>query len=205
MKFLKIFIKLKYGKNLIKLITDNCSINLVLYRHITTIPVQIENLNSKNSTIKFVRILYVICKDDNTDGEFKSSNLGENKYKNALNLISFNIELLQTFLSEIIYKQYKTRKTFKLRTDFKNETFDENLLPCEIYRTNLNREEALSMNSNQLFIHLAKEIQNNDQLYDKNCKYIALLSFTQYNYTFNKELFKNVKGYCALGAEWLGN
>ncbi len=196
---------MKYGKNLIILHTDTCSINLILYRHFTIIPVEIENLNTKNSISRLIRVLYVVCNDDKTNGEFQSPNIIKNKLNNALNIISFNIELLQTFISEMIFKQYKTRKTFKLRTDFKKESSSDNVLPCEIFRTKLNHDEALTMNSSELFVHLAKEIQENDQ-YNKNCKYIALLSFTQYEYNkFNDDIFKSVKGYCALGTEWLGN
>ncbi len=76
--------------------------SFILYRHFTKIPVEIGDLNSKTSTFRFVRVLYVVCADDRTNGEYQSSNINKNKLDDALNLISLNIELLQTFISEIL-------------------------------------------------------------------------------------------------------
>ena len=79
------------------------------------------------------------------------------------------------------------------------EIDDENV--CEIFYTNLRKQKALEMKPNELFITLAEEIKDK-HLYDANSKYIAILSFTQYsneNSGGSGDIFKNTKGYCALG------
>lgn len=142
----------------------------------------------------------MVCSDDVTNGEFQSDNLKENKQINALDRISLNVELLQTFLSEEIYKNFQTRKTFQLRTDsieFKNEN------TCEVFYTKLNLDTALKMSSNELFLYLANEIKDDKELFNPNFKYIAVLSFTRFipdsNGPYSNDMFSKTKGFCALG------
>lgn len=145
-----------------------------------------------NSNHKKIRVLYVICSDDT--GEFQSNNIEKNKTQNALDRINLNIRLLQTFISEQIYKEFKIRKTFSLSCDI---TEDQRVI-CEILRSNLKLSEALLMSSDQIFLHLLNEIKRLD---DEKC--IAILSFTTYTPGPDVDIFKNTKGYCALAADWL--
>jgi hypothetical protein len=91
-----------------------------------------------------------------TNGEFQSPNLNENKLNNALKRISLGVELLQTFLSENIFKTFNERKTFMLRTDLS----DEHKNVCEtFYSTKISMAKALNMSQSELFITLAEEIK----------------------------------------------
>lgn len=65
---------MKYGKNELTIRSDYCEIIIILYR----LPSELSNK---------VRILYVVSKDDPTDGEFQSDRLNENKLENALKRI----------------------------------------------------------------------------------------------------------------------
>jgi len=82
-----------------------------------------------------------------------------------------------------------------LRNDLE-ELEDENA--CEVFYTSLSKKRALEMEANQLFIHLAEELKAK-KIYQSNSKYIAVLSFTQYSHSEDTDIFKNTKGYCALG------
>ena len=150
---------------------------------------------------KMIRVLYIICKDDPTNGEFQSIDNSKNKLKNALNRISLNVELLQVFLSEVIFKNFKTRKTFALKNDFLNSlNFSKNELVCEPFYTSLELNKALSMKENEIFLHLASEIKQDKYLFDEDSKYLAILSFTRYTKSSDSnDIFKDAHGYCALG------
>lgn len=196
----KAFVRLVKGKNEIMLKTDNCCIKMILFRSIIY-----ENLS--NETIKNekkVRVLYVICSDDPTNGEFQSIKTSENKLENALKRISLNVELLQTFLAEIMYRNFYERKTFHFERDHSIHPNASDLI-CEPFYTDLSITEALKMPSNEIFIYLAEEIKTK-KLYNENSKFIALLSFTRYkpindpSFNFKDfDMFGNTAGYCALG------
>lgn len=191
-EFLKAFVRLYYGKNEIKLKTDVCTIELTLFR-------ETRDLSYKNS--KTVRVLYVICEDDNTNGSFQSDNIEYNKLENAINRISLNIELLQSFIAEQVYKEFQIRRTFLLRTDLTFDSTNEHV--CEVFKTKLSLNKALSMSSNELYLYLAEEIKSNKEFFNPNCKYLALLSFTRYEYRQDFDIFQNTKGFCALGKKYL--
>ncbi len=142
--------------------------------------------------------MYVICHDDPTNGEFQSDNSHSNKLENALRKVSLNVELLQTFISETMNKHFQRRKTFVLKTDLINE---QDVI-CEPYYTRMSVKQALSSTSSEIFLHLAEEIKKSSEIFDPNCKYIAVLSFTRYVYNSNqieRDMFANTKGYCAMG------
>ncbi|CAF0794138.1 unnamed protein product [Brachionus calyciflorus] len=180
----KLFVKLYPGRNEIKLKTFQSEVILILFRHL-------KPLNSKH-----VRIFYVVCNDDPNCGEFQSLDSSRNKIQNALKRIDLNIRLLQTFMSEEIFKKYKTRKTFTLKCDL-NEC-DENV---EIFRSNLKLMKALEMSSDEIFLYLLDEIKKRNS--NRECKYIAILSFTRYIPGQNEDIFKDTKGYCALASDCL--
>lgn len=160
--------------------TKNCSLKFNLFHVDNTIENQ-------------VRVLYVICNDD--DGRFQSPNLINNDYKSALKRISLNMRLLQTFIDEMIYKQFGVRKTFKF---VGNTVSDDNI--CELYYSKLNLKTALSMKSKELFVYLANEISSRRDVFVSNCKYVAILSFTRYEPSVStNDIFENTKGFCALG------
>ena len=145
----------------------------------------------------------MICDDDISEGEFQSDDPTQNKQVNAVNRLSLAVELLQTFINEIIFKYLLKRKTFCLNTDLKNSS---NKNVCEIYRTKLRLKNALKMSENDLFVYIANEIKSNQSIYDPNCKYIAILSFTRYQLSgANKDMYENTKGYCALGINYFSN
>ncbi len=137
-----------------------------------------------------LRVLYVVCDDDS--GDFQSPKTSQKGIDSALKRIGISVQLLQTFLSEEIYKKFGIRKTFSL--------FDGEKL-CQVYRTKIKINDALSMKSDELFLHLANEIQSDINMFDRNSKYVAVLSFTR----FEKDneaidnIFTNTKGFCALG------
>ena len=214
---LKAFVRLGYGRNEITLKTDNCSLKIVLYRYLINPvfrPITCEKSLSRNEAEplqlnnKVVRVLYVICKNDPTIGEFQSTDTVPNKILNALKRISLNVELLQTFISEMIFKVFKTRKTFALKKDFLVNGHGESLV-CEPFYTSLDLEKALQMSQDELFVEIAKEIRQDKLLYDQNAKYLAILSFTRYKpiadsldtntSSGSNDIFKDVHGYCALG------
>lgn len=199
--YFKGFVKLEYGKNEINLKTTNCAINIILFRLAFNPSIRLGNKIEQHDEPNIVRVLYVVCKDDVTNGEFQSDDSINNKLENAKNRIDLGIKLIQTYISENFYKKFHTRKSFMLKNDI-NEVKDENV--CEIFMTDLSIKEAQAMSSDQLFVTLAKEIKN--KLYRQNVKYVALLSFTRYmpqTGTINEDIFKLTKGYCALGAKWL--
>ena len=175
-----------YGKNNIQFKTENCTLEFTLFYQ--------EAVESSHS----VRVLYVICSDD--EGEFQSPDLSNNNCSSALKRISFNVKLLQTFISEILYKKFGVHKTFNF---FKNNC-DE---VCEYYKCGLNLRQALNMKSKDLFLFLANEIVSRNDVFDRNCKYLAILSFTRFEPPRtddnSNDIFENTKGFCALGAEWL--
>jgi hypothetical protein len=203
--FIKAFVRLGHGKNEISLRTDNCLIKIVLYRYLINqdfYPFYIQSAKNEKQNEssdfkidkKMLRVLYIICKDDPTNGEFQSIETSQNKLKNALNRISLGVELLQVFLSEAIFKKFKTRKTFALKKDFSSNESD---LACESYYTKLELNKALAMKENEIFLYLANEIKQDQNLFDKDTKYLAILSFTRYK--FDSDTKSSYSGYCALG------
>jgi hypothetical protein len=205
--FDKAFVCLDYGKNEITLTTDDCLIKIVLYRYLMCqnyYPIQNE-IPQFQVNNKMIRVLYVVCKDDPTNGEFQSQNTDQNKLENALNRISLNVELLQTFISETMFKKFKSRKTFALKNDFfkmDHKNGDGNLV-CETFYTNLELNKALTMQENEIFLYLACEIKQDKGLFDKDTKYLAILSFTRYKRSSDSngsnDIFRDTHGYCALG------
>lgn len=167
--------------------TDTCTLRLVVFRS-----------SQKAQSARLVRVLYAICQDDPLDGEFQSDKC--NKKSDALDRISLNVELLQSFISESIYKQYETRKSFNLITDLE----DDHSHTCEVYYTKLSISKALEMSSSDIYHHLAQELANDSDYYRPEVKYIVVLSFTRYEPTSSSQnIFDSVKGFCAMGAEWL--
>lgn len=77
----------------------------------------------------------------------------------------------------------------------------ENSNKCETFYTKLELVKALNMSQSELFISLSEEIRQNED-FDPNCKYLAILSFTRYEANKQEnDMFLNTKGYCALGIE----
>lgn len=201
--------RLDHGKNEISLRIDNCSIKIVLYRYLINqdyYPYSIQTAKNEKQNEgsdfkinkRMLRVLYIICKDDPTNGEFQSIDTSQNKLKNALNRISLGVELLQVFLSEAIFKKFKTRKTFALKKDFQsNLKCSDSELACESYYTKLELNKALTMKENEIFLYLANEIKLDNNLFDKHTKYLAILSFTRYK--FDSDTKSSYNGYCALG------
>jgi len=116
-----------------------------------------------------------------------------------LKRISLGVELLQTFISEAIYKTYHVRKTFTLQLDLPNQ--DNTSYACESFWSRLELKNALNMTASQLFISLAEELKESKQ-YDSDCKYLLMLSFTRYEPELianEKHFYSSTKGYCALG------
>ena len=181
----KAFVKLINGENKIKLVGKNCFLEIKLFYNQELV----ENEHQ-------IRVLYVTCIDD--DGDFQSPRHLNNSCNSALSRISLNIKLLQTLMAEILFKKFGVHKTFQL---VKNKTV------CEQFKSCLRIEEALKMTAKDLFIHLASEISSRNDIFDKNCKYVAILSFTRYEPPKNnnsKDIFENTKGFCALGNCSLG-
>jgi hypothetical protein len=142
-----------------------------------------------------IRVLYVTCVYDN--GHFQSPKHLNNNCNSALNRISLNIKLLQTLMAEILFKKLGEHKTFQI---------GKNGLVYEQFKTCLKISNALKMVPKDLIIHLAYEISSKSDVFDKNCKYIAILSFTRYEpheSNILNDIFENKKGFCAIGAEWL--
>ena len=185
MKFIyKVFVNLVEGENLISFKTENSSLEIKLFYRRE--PLEYEH---------HIRVLYVVCNDDN--GDFQAPSDSNNSCDSALKRISLNVKLLQSLMSEILFKKFGVHKTFQ---------FIKKDLVCELFKSNLNLDQALNMESRDLFLYLAKEIASNSDLFAKDCKYVAVLSFTRYDpslKTNSNDIFENLKGFCALGAEWL--
>lgn len=160
-----------YGRNEIRLQTDDCQLDIVVYRR----PV-------RNRIAKIVRVLYILCSDQI---------VSEDDLQAGLNRLELNAKLLQTFIAEQLFKSYGARKTITFKSDEKI---------TEMFRSKLTSNDVKRMKPNELFIYLAQEIKS--QLYDSNCKFIALLSFTSYRDDASLDEIKNdlnKVGYCALG------
>jgi hypothetical protein len=187
--FFKAFLKLKIGDNQINIKSDNCSIELTLYRKI------------RKDNFRHVKVFYVIAANDSMNGQFQAdvddTLFHDTSIESAKRRISLSIELLQTFISEQNYKQFKKRKTFSLYhdTQIQLQNQDDNDQLCEIFESKLNLNEALQMTPRQIYITLANEIKNNADIFDTNCKYIMILSFTRFTETMN-----TIVGECALGS-----
>lgn len=182
--YFKAFVRLKFGKNTIKLKTSDCSLDLTLYRIAP----------GNYSNVKHVRVLYVKCHDEPDLNDHDKLNMRR---------VSLNVKLLQTFIGEQIYKKYHHRKTVLFRHDLDGNPSDQ--LACEPYIANLKLNEALYMKPNEIFLHLARELQNSAS-FNENCKYLAVLSFTRYKQNASQDEINsnaNRLGYCAIGAKWL--
>lgn len=80
---------------------------------------------------------------------------------------------------------------------------NQNETICETFYTNLRINKALEMSQSELFISLAEEIEQSD-VFDPNCKYLVILSFTRYERSSNTnnteaDIYSSTRGYCALG------
>jgi hypothetical protein len=140
--------------------------------------------------------LYVVCNDD--DGSIQAlESINTISSHQAIEKINLGLKLIQTFISEMMFKQFGSRKTFKFFNEENNESI------CEYYKTSLKLKDALDMSQNELFLYFAKEISTNEVIYSSNCKYVAVLSFTRYVETSNEDVYSSTKGFCALGSEWL--
>jgi hypothetical protein len=174
-------VKLQNGENQIEINSDNSSLKFVVFH-------RPRNHHTGNN---YVRVLYVVCDDDN--GHFQSPNAETNSISSALKRISLSVQLLQTFISELMYKQFGIRKTFNL---FK---MDEKEDACEVFRTKIKLSDALAMKSEQLYLHLANEISTS--IFDRKSKYLAVLSFTRFEKMTGvmENSLTEPKGFCALG------
>ena len=216
---LKAFVRLKYGRNEIVVKTDTCSLHIVLYRN--TLLAYSDN----QEHVKTLRLLYVVCQDDSSFEHSQSANSDESDTDayNPLARISLNVELLQTFIAECMYKKFKIRKTFVLRTDIRepDATSEQATRPVEIFHSKLQLNDALRMTPRELYLSIAHEVRDRfgeDQSTNyssSSCKYLAVLSFTRYQPSARKSNANHsddqsdyawseaTKGTCALGAEWL--
>ena len=194
----KAFVNLGFGRNELVFKTDNCTLRLVVYRAARSD--LLEN-GVSFSDLKRVRVLYVICHDDPSNGAFQSNNLLHNNLADAIERISLNIKLLQTFISEVMYKHFRTRKTFALDADLDATSCQSGRGICETYYTKLSLARALQMTSAEIFLYLAEEIKQNQDFFDRrNCKYVAILSFTRYIPSLHSsDMFSKTKAYCAMG------
>lgn len=110
-----------------------------------------------------VKIYYVIC--TGCDGRFQSDS-SDNSIETACNKINVGMHLIQCLIAEKLLEAGFTRKTFQLR-------------PCIPFKSTLTESEALSMPSNDLWTHLAKEFIAADRN-DENTKYVGFLSWAQF-------------------------
>lgn len=163
------------GRNEIKLTTSECQLDFVIYR----LP---------DTNVRFVRVLYVVCSDQN---------VSPLQQAHDLNRIELNAKLLQTFIAEQMVKQKNgsdgwRRKTIRFGSSSSSVV--------DVFASEMSLSEARSMRPNELFVRLADEIKK--RAYEPNAKFMAVLSFTVYKDEATHDEIKegaNKIGYCALG------
>jgi hypothetical protein len=180
----KAFVSLKLGENRIEIKTENCNLMFIIFH----------KLRIQKNDSHYLRVLYVVC-DDDSDGHFQSPKNDHNSIDDALKRISFSAQLLQTFISESIYKEFGSRKTFNF---FSNERI------CQVFRSKIKLNEALDMRPDELFLLLANEIKSKAEIFNCNSKYLAVLSFTRLetNTQLTDNDFTKMKGFCAIGLQF---
>uniref|UniRef100_T1J1B6 3-hydroxyacyl-CoA dehydrogenase type-2 n=1 Tax=Strigamia maritima TaxID=126957 RepID=T1J1B6_STRMM len=144
---------------------------------------------------KFILPVYIICANDN--GKFQSPKNVDNSVDSACKRIELAAKMLQLYVAESLFAQGFGRKTFKLPSDDK----------CLIFCSDLNRQQAQDMNSNELWKHFACELMTSDLGFSdkENCKFLAFMSFTEYQNNSNEppidhqHMLQMTKGYSALG------
>ena len=92
---LKVFVKLKFGKNELVIKSNNCEITVILYR-------LRYGIGNESSIVKKVRVLYVVSKDDPSNGEFQSDDHKENKLENALKRIDLGKLLTELLITRVL-------------------------------------------------------------------------------------------------------
>lgn len=118
-----------------------------------------------------VQPLYIICRGH--DGSFNSSATA--KYDNSANsaseacaIIDLNIKLLQCLYAEKLNEAGFGRKTFVLKSK------------CQIFESNLDVEEALTLSQEDLWNKFAYEVINSELGIDPKIKFVAFIGCTKY-------------------------
>ena len=150
-----------------------------------------------NSNPYFVRLVYVVCKDD--DGRFQSPPDLDDSMEAAIKKIQVAGLVLQCCMAELIWKQNLGRKTFRLESD---PTTDDPVV--HVHHINKTRQETYKMSAENLWEYLGRDLLTST-IGDKKVKYLAFMSCTWYQNPQNlkptsyHETLKMTKGHIALG------
>eukprot|EP00794_Sanderia_malayensis_P000446 gene446-1087_t len=182
----KMFAPLKEGKN--QILLSSCQAKEIFKElHINYQP---------NENKRYVKPVYIIC--EGSDGRFQAPADVDNSIESALQRISFNATLLQTFTAENLNLHGFGRKSFRL------ERNQDGIVNVNTFISKLHVDKALEMTGDELYRYFKAELDKSE-LYDPLCKFWAFMSFTSYRppddqKTFNeKKIHEYVRGHTALG------
>ncbi|XP_050304600.1 uncharacterized protein LOC126742104 [Anthonomus grandis grandis] len=182
-------IKLKQGKFKVFLeLQEGCN-EFVVHDALQSLPITLEYRPVRSEFT--VMPLYVIC--EGHDGFFQAPSNEKNNIDSACKRIQLCSKLLQCFTAEKLLENGLGRRTF-----FLEET-------CQIFRSNVNYQEARKMSQEELWETIGRDIMNSE-LASPNRKYLAFLSCTNYkgdqyseHLKSHEDLINITEAYVALG------
>lgn len=155
----------RFFKQLISLLPD-CDNHLELQYCDSVVDVTFRHESSVDKVF-MVQPLYII--NENSDGEFQSSNCNENKAEHALIKIDLAMKLAQCVFSAKLNESMQLELSFVLQ-------------PCKIFRSRLSIDDARAMNQWSLYDAVASEIVDKNGLETCNrTKFVGFLSCTKYD------------------------
>lgn len=192
-----------------------------LDRHSETIEPSEEHKNVDQVTVrieyrplvrsKFVRLIYVTCQDrkenNNADGNgifdegrFEAPRHEDDSPASACSRLGIGALMMQTFFAETLGLK---RSCLQLELD---ETIQLPVVHTLVL--SLTYKQIWSMDSEQLWRVVGQHLVDaGDDLYDANCKYLAMCSFSRYfpdaNVVEQHDPSKLVRGYVSLGGDGL--
>ena len=101
---------------------------------------------------RFVRVVYIKCAD--SDGSFDAPVGAPSDVESAVERLSFNAQLLQTFTAESLYQHGLGHRTFRIEED------DTGSPKVHVFTSKLMTCEALCMTGDQLYETFSKGKQS---------------------------------------------
>lgn len=163
---------------------------------------EFETLNYKNNeNDKFIRLVYLICKDCKTNKlfdqcRFQGTDNEDNSCESACKRISTGVLLAQYFFKKTVGHCFRLER----------ESNDQSIPIVHKFLLNsFDNEQLWQLTEVELWKLVGHQLMNS-KLASKNCKFLAFCSFSRFILNPTEPLWlpnKQVKGYVSLGGDGL--
>lgn len=186
----------RHFRALVQLVSGHNVVRLSCYKFSHDFPLQYQSLMC--SLDKYVRLVYVVCKDNFEEGHFQGPPDEDCSVESACKRISLGAQILQTAVAETLSAAGFLRKTFCL------EESDDNSPVCHVFQTSLTSTQVYKMSGEDVWQFLTNELTTSSLMDDGHCKFLVFLSCTRYmkgnvEPQTHSEVLSRTKGHVMIG------